>query len=145
MRAQSREQDQEDQDKREAFSNMTYDQYQAECTASESKIRSLEVAASRRKDADLSETKEKLEGTQHEAKKAKQAAKRTKDSATKKLESKFDSAASASETTRNEMRVTDLELVAIVYWVLESSGISRVNLMSKSFCEKSTSKTVLWI
>mmetsp|Transcript_15470 Transcript_15470/g.27971 ORF Transcript_15470/g.27971 Transcript_15470/m.27971 type:complete len:128 (+) Transcript_15470:340-723(+) len=44
MRAQSREQDQEDQDKREAFSNMTYDQYQAECTASESKIRSLEVA-----------------------------------------------------------------------------------------------------
>ncbi len=65
---------------------------------------------------------------------------------TKKLESKFDSAASASETTQNEMRacVTDLELVVIVYSVLESSGISQVNLMSESFCEKKTGAAKLF-
>jgi hypothetical protein len=62
MRAQSREQ-QEEWDKWEAFNNMTYEQYQVECTASESKIHHLEVA-SYGKDADLNETQEKLEGTQ---------------------------------------------------------------------------------
>ena len=133
-RAESRERQQE-QEEQNAFNSMTYEQFQAERDAYQDKIRSLEEA-SRGKDAELSEMKARLQGKQHEAKKAKKAVKTTKDSAAKKLESTFDSAASTSDTTRNEIKVTDIELVAIVYSVLESSGISRVNLTSESFHEK---------
>lgn len=111
-RAESRERQQE-QEERNAFNSMTYEQFQAERNVYRDKIRSLEEA-SRGKDADLSEVKARLQGAQHEAKKTKKAVKATKDSAAKKLESTFDSAASTSDTTRNEIKVTDIELVARV-------------------------------